>query len=307
MVQQEFIEFPLDADDAKRLPALHRYFQSFWSDTKEEPRTKYNAFIADTPIMDRVRFRPATSSAIPGLWCEPDSARPERAMLYLHGGAYVMGNADAYRGVVSQIAERARCSAFILDYPLAPETPLPVALDLALAAVDDLLAVYPQISIAGDSAGGGLTLATLANLRDISRVAAAVTFSPWTDVTLSGDSIRDKAQTELLLTTANLAAAAKGYAGVFPLDDPRASPLFGVPRGLPPLLIQVGSEEILLDDSLRYAASARQKGISVTVELWQGMHHVFQLDVKTLMSSRLALDRAAAFLLTGSSPIRSHI
>jgi epsilon-lactone hydrolase len=296
MVAQQVIHFPLHDDDSKQLPALHRYFQSFWSGTQEEARTKYNRFIAHTPVVDQVQFRPATTSAIPGLWCEPDSARADRVLLYLHGGAYSLGNADAYRGFVSQIASRTRCSAFMLEYPLAPEASLPVALDLAIAAVESLLTVYPQISIVGDSAGGGLTLATLANLRDSSHVASAVTFSPWTDLTLSGASIREKARADLLLVPASLATAAAGYAGAFPLKDPRASPLFGVPSSLPPLLIQVGSEEILLDDSLRYAAIAREKGLPVTLEVWQGMHHVFQLDVKTLRSSRLALDRAAAFL-----------
>ena len=220
-------------------------------------------------------------------------------MLYLHGGAYTMGNADAYRGFVSQIATRAQCSAFILDYPLAPEASIPVALDLARAAVDSLLAIYPRIAIVGDSAGGGLTLATLASLHGRTRVAAAVLFSPWTDLTLGGRSIQEKANSDVLLDPARLADAAKGYGGALPLDDPRASPLFGIPSDLPPILIQVGSDEVLLDDSLRYAVEASKTGAAITLELWQGMHHVFQLDVNTLATSRRALDRAAIFLRSG--------
>lgn len=290
------IEIPLDDRDAALLPPLHEYFKSFWSDTSQEPRGQYNRFIANTPIVDGVLFRLAAASEPPGLWCEPPSADAERAMLFLHGGAYIMGNADAYRGFVSQIAARAQCSAFILDYPLAPEASIPVALDLAREQADRLLAIYQRIAIVGDSAGGGLTLATLANLRDRRRVAAAVLFSPWTDLTLGGRSVQEKAHSDVLLDPAKLADAAKGYVGALPLDDPRASPLFGIPSNLPPILIQAGSEEVLLDDSRRYAVEARRAGTPITLEVWQGMHHVFQLDVRTLASSRRALDRAAAFL-----------
>lgn len=290
------IEIPLDDSDAKLLPPLYEYFKSFWSDTSQEPRAQYNRFIANTPIVDGVVFRPAAESEFPGLWCEPPSADAERAILYVHGGAYVTGNANAYRGIVSQIAARSQCAAFILDYPLAPEASIPIALNLARTAADRLIAIYPRIAIVGDSAGGGLALATLANLHDRKRIAAAVVFSPWTDLTLGGRSVQEKAHSDVLLDPAKLADAAKGYVGALPLDDPRASPLFGIPSDLPPILIQVGTEEILLDDSRRYAVAARKAGVPITLEVWQGMHHVFQLDVKTLASSRRALDHAAAFL-----------
>lgn len=295
---RDSIEIPLDDNDAKLLPSLHEYFKSFWSDTSQEPRAQYNRFIANTPIVDGVVFRPSAESEFPGLWCDPPAAEAERAILYVHGGAYVMGNANAYRGFVSQIATRSQCSAFILDYPLAPEASVPGALNLACAAVERLLAIYPRIEIVGDSAGGGLALATLANMHDRKRIAAGVFFSPWTDLMLSGRSVRERAQREILLDSSRLAAAAKGYAGALPLDDPRASPLFGIPSDLPPILIQVGTEEILLDNSRRYAFAARKAGVSITLEVWQGMHHVFQLDVKTLASSRRALDHAAGFLRT---------
>ena len=295
-MDHDSIEIPLGDSDAKLLPSLYEYFKSFWSDTSEEPRAHYNRYIANTPIVDGVVFRPSAESELPGLWCEPPSADAERAILFIHGGAYVMGNADAYRGFVSQIATRLQGAVFVLEYPLAPEASVPVALNVACAAVDKLTAIYTRIAIVGESAGGGLTLATLANLHDRKRIAAAVVFSPWTDLTLSGRSMQEKAQSDVLLSSAQLADAAREYAGALPLDDPRASPLFGIPDDLPPILIQVGTEEILLDDSRRYAVAARKAGVSITLEIWQGMHHVFQLDVKTLASSRRALDHAAAFL-----------
>src|SRR5262249_32453972 len=148
-------EIPLDAHDAELLPSLYASFKSFWSDTSEEPRAHFNTFIAKTPIVDGAAFRPSAASEAPGVWCEPLSADPERAVLLLHGGGYTKGNAHAFRGFASQIAARAQCSAFILDYPLAPEASIPIALDMACAAVDSLLANYPRIAIVGDSAGGG--------------------------------------------------------------------------------------------------------------------------------------------------------
>jgi monoterpene epsilon-lactone hydrolase len=296
MDTREYIEIPLDEQDAELLPALYKGFASIWADTSQQPRSLYDRFIAATPIAGGVKFRPAASSEPPGVWCEPSSANTETAMLYLHGGAYVMGSAHAYRGFVSQIAARAQCSAFILDYTLAPEATIPVAIEQARAAAEGLLAAYPRMVIAGDSAGGGLALATLAELPEKSRVDAAVLFSPWVDLTLSGRSVREKAGDDVLLTPATLAGAAQVYAGGLPLDDGRGSPLFGDPHGYPPILIQVGSQEILLDDSVRFAVEARNAGVPVTLELWQGMPHVFQVNVETLASSRRALDQASAFL-----------
>lgn len=292
-------EIPLDDRDSELLPPLHEYFKSFRSDTSQDPRAKKNSFVANTPIVDGVVFRPALSSKPLGLWCEPASADAERTMLFLHGGGYTTGSAEAYRGFVSQIAVRAQCSAFILDYPLAPEASVPVALDLACGMVEILLATYPRVAIVGDSAGGGLTLATLASLRERRRITAAVLFSPWTDLTLSGRSVQERAHRDPLLDPAKLADAAKAYVGALPLDDPRASPLFGIPSELPPILFQVGSEEVLFDDSRRYVIEACKADAPITLEVWQGMHHVFQLDVKTLASSRRALDHAAVFLKTG--------
>jgi epsilon-lactone hydrolase len=119
------------------------------------------------------------------------------------------------------------------------------------------------------------------------------------DMTLGGRSVQEKAHSDVLLDPAMLADTAKAYVGALPLDDPRASPLFDIPSDLPPILIQVGSEEVLLDDSRRYAVEARKAGAPITPELWWGMHHVFQLDVKTLASSQQALHRGAAFLRSG--------
>ncbi len=215
----------------------------------------------------------------------------------MHGGGYGLGSPSAYTGFVSQIAVRTGVATFALDYPLAPESALPEALDLASATLIRLSATHAAVAIAGDSAGGGLTLATAARaVAEGTDVAAVAVFSPWTDLSLSGASVRENAIGDPLLDPAYLRASASAYLGSATADDPRASPLFGVVNGLPPLLIQVGSDEILLDDSRRFAEAVENVGGTVRLEVWEGMHHVFQLNVEQLRSARLALDGAPEFL-----------
>ncbi|BAN26696.1 alpha/beta hydrolase fold domain-containing protein [Caballeronia insecticola] len=290
--------FPLSRADRDALPALHDTFRRFWSAplAKTAPRIAYDAFFATTPPAPDVALHPSTDPALPGWVCVPAHPVDDQALLFLHGGAYVMGTAPAYRGFVSQIAARARRTTFILEYPLAPESALPVAIDFAAAALERLrsrIGKVGKVGVIGDSAGGGLTLATLAQTGDAS---AAVVFSPWADLTLSGASMRERAAVERLLDEGALREAARGYVGHAAADDPRASPLLAVPDRLPPLLVQVGSDEILYDDALRYALRAHARGHDVTLQEWTGMHHVFQQNVAELEAARQALDFAAAFL-----------
>jgi monoterpene epsilon-lactone hydrolase len=233
----------------------------------------------------------------PGIWVRPADALPDRALLFLHGGGYGLGSASAYAGLVSQIATRTSVAVFALDYPLAPKSQLPEALDLAVATLAQLGRDHAAVAIAGDSAGGGLSLATAAEAcREGIDVAAVAVFSPWTDLGLSGASVREHAVGDPLLDPAYLRSSAAAYLGSATHDDPRASPLFDSVNGFPPLLIQVGSDEILLDDSRRFADAVEGSGGTVTLEVWQGMHHVFQLNVVQLGSARRALDGAAEFL-----------
>ncbi len=230
----------------------------------------------------------------------PKSTEPARAILYLHGGGYVVGSAQAYRGFVSQIVSRTQIPALVIDYPLAPEATLPAAPDTALKAWQWLVAQgFKQIAIVGDSAGGGLTLVTLAELikKPLGpKPVAGVVFSPWTDLAFTGASMRDPAIVDPLISYDYLQDCARKYLGEAGTSDLLASPLFGDLQGLPPLLIQVGTDERLLDDSKQYARRAMQAGVSVELEIWEGMHHVFQLDVAHLESSCMALDRTARFL-----------
>ena len=290
----------LDVEDIAAGRALRMHFARFWSEAQKEPRASYDRFIAWTPIAAGATFRESDIAGSRGLWCLPADAAPGCAILFLHGGGYTLGSSAAYRGFASQLAVRAGAAVFLLDYPLSPETKLPLALALSVDTIECLQERFPTVSVTGDSAGGGMTLAALAESRGRGiPIAAAAVFSPWTDLTLSGQSAQDLAIGDPLLDVAYLRAAAAGYLGSTPAEDPRASPMTDVPGGLPPILIQVGSDEVLLDDSRRYAEAAKAAGNDVVLEVWQGMHHVFQLNVAELVSARRALDRAAQFLNRG--------
>jgi acetyl esterase/lipase len=288
---------PIDDDEVAAGRALRAEFARFWSTEQGDPRAVYDRFIAATPVAADVDVQHVSTDPGPGIWVRPADALPDRVLLFLHGGGYGLGNAAAYAGLVSQIATRAKVAVFALDYPLAPESQLPEALDLAVATVSQLRRDHAAVAIAGDSAGGGLSLATTAQAcREGLDVAAVAVFSPWTDLSLSGASVRDQAVGDPLLDPAYLRGSAAAYLGPAAHDDPRASPLFDDVNGFPPLLIQVGSDEILLDDSRRFADAVEKAGGTVALEVWQGMHHVFQLNVVQLASARRALDRAAEFL-----------
>ncbi|HEX3697041.1 MAG TPA: alpha/beta hydrolase [Polyangia bacterium] len=293
--------YPLADDDREREKELRAQFAQFWSTATGDPRTVYDTFISATPLAEGVSSdeRVETASAR-GWWVRPSLAEHDGVILYLHGGGYVAGSAKAYRGIASQLASRARRPVLVLDYPLAPEATVPAAPNVVMAAYDWLRANGSErIAFVGDSAGGGLTLVTLARLAHTSRPSGAiagVVFSPWVDLAFTGASMKDGHIEDPLLSYENLQRGARMYLGGADSRDPLASPLFGDLSGLPPLLIQVGSDERLLDDARQYAERAAGAGSPVRLEVWQGMHHVFQVDVAHLRTSGVALDRAAAFL-----------
>jgi monoterpene epsilon-lactone hydrolase len=291
---------PIDDADIFAARALRAEFARFWSTERGEPRAVYDRFTAATPIAAGTTVLNLKSDDPgPGLWVRPNDAAADAAIMFVHGGGYGLGSVSSYIGLVSQIAARTRLSVFALEYPLAPEAQLPAALDLAVATLGRLGDSHDAVAVVGDSAGGGLSLATVARaVTEGLNVAAVVAFSPWTDLSLSGASVREHAVGDPLLDPAYLRASATAYLGSASPDDPRASPLFGTTSSLPPLLIQVGSDEILLDDSRRFADAVVNSGGTVDLEVWQGMHHVFQLNVEQLISARRALDRAAEFVTT---------
>jgi len=276
------------------LARLAAHFAGFQGSLRES----YDAMTAMTPLAAGVAFEEVDDGAVKGWWCRPAGAPADRAILFVHGGAYALGSARAYRGLASQIAARAGVAVFASDYPLAPEQPFPAAYDATVAARRWLgTRGLAQIALAGDSAGAGLVLATLAGpVAGSPPVRAVVAFSPWTDLALTGPSFDDPATHDPLFKPPVLAGAARAYLNGADPRDGRASPLYAIPADLPPLLVQVGTDELLRDDSLRYAALAAQTGAEVRLEVFEGLHHVFQRAAAELPGAARALDGAADFV-----------
>jgi epsilon-lactone hydrolase len=228
------------------------------------------------------------------------ASRPDRHVLYLHGGAYRAGSPANYRHFTWRIAAATQASVLAIDYRLAPEHPFPAALDDAVAAYRWLLAEHTapgKLLIMGDSAGGGLTLATLLKLRDdgLPLPAAGVALSPWTDLALTGASLKLNAQSDPMLNAAHLPALANEYlAGADP-RLPYASPLYGDLAGLPPTLIQVGGDEILCDDAVRMHERLRRAGCDAELEVWPRMPHVWHAFAPVLPEARRAIDSIGEF------------
>lgn len=255
-----------------------------------EIRPIFAALMQETPTAE-VAYEEAIVGGVRGWWCRPLAAEPRAAILYLHGGAYVAGSAFAFRHLAGQVAVRARAAAFVADYRLAPEHPFPAAVIDSQAAHQGLVdAGFERIAIAGDSAGGGLALALLS--QSATRSVAAVAFSPWADLTLSGDSMTTRAAADPLVSRAGLDDAARLYLRDDERRDPRASALLGDLAGLPPVLVHVGEDEVLLDDSRRLEA----KCASVELHVWQTMVHVFPAQLASLVAARDALDHVGRFL-----------
>ncbi|MBQ0718946.1 MAG: alpha/beta hydrolase [Gammaproteobacteria bacterium] len=219
---------------------------------------------------------------VSGEWQQAALGSADNVILYLHGGGYVLGSPASHRDMVGAIADAAQARAFMVDYRLAPETAFPGAVDDAVAAYKGLLenGEKPEkIIIAGDSAGGGMTMATLIALRDegVELPAAAVCLSPWADLTFTGDSMIVKDKVDAMLSRSTLSWFADQYLAGQDASQPLASPIFADLSGLPPVLIHVGSEEVLLDDAIRLNKAAKKAGVDVTLEVWDGQMHVFQL------------------------------
>lgn len=230
----------------------------------------------------------------------PEGTTPERTLLYLHGGGYILCSPDTHRPLVAALAKKSGSRALLIDYRLAPEHPFPAAIDDAMKAYRWLLAQgtdHKTITLAGDSAGGGLTMATLFSLRDAGdpMPAGAALLSPWTDLAMSGESHVTLQERDPMLSVEGAHIGARHYLGGASPTNPLASPLYGHFDGLPPLLIHVGGNEILLDDSLRLAERAKSAGVEVTLKVWPGMPHVFQA-ARFLPEARSSVNEIAAFL-----------
>lgn len=277
---------------------------------KSQPRNPNATVEKMRAGMERVSERVAKDVTCEGLrvgdveaeWIVPPEAASDRVILYLHGGGYVMGSIATHRATIARIARASKARALAIEYRLAPEHPFPAAVEDSVAAYKWLLAqgYKPnKIIVAGDSAGGGLTLATLLSIRDqkLPMAAAGVAISPWADMEGSGDSYKTRAHRDPMVGSGNLGGMAKHYIGNGDPKHPLASPIHGDYRGLPPLLIQVGDAETLLDDSVRVARRAREGGVDVELEVWDDMIHVWHAFAKILPEGQQAIDKIGKFVL----------
>jgi len=284
---------------------IHEVFSSWNENTSlEEMRQGFDAMFS-------TRSAPADSErveagGVDAEWITAPGARSDRALLYLHGGGYTLGSVNSHRDLIARLSAATGCRALGLDYRLAPEHSFPAPVEDATAAYRWLLdqGIEPgSIALAGDSAGGGLTAATLVALRDAGGPlpAAAAMMSPWVDLEASGDSFESRKHVDPMVRRRLIHGQTRTYLGdKGSLRDPLASPLHADLRSLPPLLIQVGDHETLLDDARSFTEKARGAGGDVTLEVWDEMIHVFQLFAAELEEGRRAIEGIGAF-------VRKHV
>jgi monoterpene epsilon-lactone hydrolase len=264
-------------------------------------RAAFDRLMAQVPVPSDVQQKPTELGGVGGIEVTLAGNGSERVILYFHGGVYVIGSAANSVPLVGDIVRRTGVNAVTLDYRLAPEHPYPAAVDDARSAYAALLAqgVDPgQIVLAGESAGGGLAVATLLAARDagLPMPSCAFLMSPYVDLTLSGETLVDRPSSDPVLTPEGLRVRVLDYLAGADAADPLVSPIFGDLSGLPPLLIQVGSNEILLSDALRLAARAATAEVAVTLDVTPGVPHVFQGFAGLVDEAAAALDRASEFV-----------
>jgi epsilon-lactone hydrolase len=240
------------------------------------------------------------ANGVPGLQVAVPGSRPDRCILYFHGGGYVVGTAALYRDFLWRVATAARAQVLYFDYRLAPECPFPAALDDAIRAYCWVAARFKPRHTAffGDSAGGGLVFASLLKLRDegFELPRAAVALSPWTDLAMTGPSWKLNAAADPMMDITKIPGVAHAYAAGTDPRHPYVSPLYGDPTGLPSALIHVGSDEVLRDDAVRMADKMRSSGCDVQIAVWPRMPHVWHLYARILPEGRSAMDRIGEFL-----------
>lgn len=253
-------------------------------------------------LLDGIQTAPTTVGERPAEWILPSGAGRDKVMLYFHGGGYVSGTCSSHRAIVAKFVKGSAIPALLFEYRLAPEHPFPAALEDSLAAYGWLLdqgVRSDDVVFVGDSAGGGLALAALLAIRDqgLPLPAAAAVFSPVTDFTCSGESYRTKAK--MCLSPQGMGpACAKHYAGDNAPGLPYISPLFGDLHGLPPILVVVGEDETLFDDSTRFAAKAKAAGVDLTLRVGEGMFHCYPACAPLFPEATRSLQEICAFIRT---------
>lgn len=248
-----------------------------------------------------VHFSRFSVNGIPAARFKPQKANENIVMLYFHGGAYALGSVNTHKTLIARIVRKARIYGLGIDYRLAPEHPFPAAVDDAISAYKWLLEKKyspKNIIFAGDSAGGGLTLASILKLKaeNMPLPAVAVCISPWTDLLATGEAMKQNAKIDPMLTPPLVHRFADMYANDEDKENPFISPLYGDYTDFPPLFIQVGTAEILLDDAKRLATKAREAGVDVELEIWDEMPHVFQAAYPYIPEAKKAIYSIAEYI-----------
>lgn len=279
-------------------------FTSFHPDKIHKRRPLLNGMAALLPVPRNVRISRISLGPIWGEWVDAlknEADAHDRVLLYLHGGGYIACSPVTHRNITMRLARYANCRVLAINYRKAPHYPYPYALDDSLRAYEWLLqeGYSPdRIMLAGDSAGGHLTMATLLAIRDkrLPKPAGAVCLSPWTDLTCRSESMRQNAARDTMIPARRVRHAARHFANGMPLDDARISPLYAALHDLPPLMIHVGDGEVLLHDATRLADKAREHGVEVTLRVWKNAPHVFQLFAGLVPQSNWSLKEIATFM-----------
>lgn len=295
----------MPSPECVKLAGKLRAYRDANESTLEETRANLDAFGDRFPLPKGLVVEKDDVDGVPAEWLIPKDAHEPGVLYYLHGGGYVIGSIQSHRHMVAAMAEAASMRAFMVDYRLAPEHPFPAGLEDAVSGYHWLLASghdADKIVLCGDSAGGGLTLATLLQLREEGAPLpkCAVLLSPWTDLTNTLESRITKLDAEPLLSAPGASGNAEDYANGEKLTHPLISPINADLSDLPPMLIQVGTEEILLDDSVVLADRMCDAGVDVQLDVWDGLFHVWQYYPGWLPEAQEAIDEIAAF-------IRGHI
>jgi monoterpene epsilon-lactone hydrolase len=291
----------VSSEQRENLDAILRQSAFPFDSDVSEQRRLLKELASTQPLPIDVTVTAAALGGVPTAEITIDGIEPRHVVLYFHGGVYVIGDAFQAADLASQVGRRTRAKVISVDYRLAPEHPYPAAVDDALAAYEALLdngTAPSDIAIAGESAGGGLAIATLINARDhgLPLPAAAYVMSPYADLTLAGATMETKREADPLLSPQALRARVTDYTSGQDAALGLISPIFAELSGLPPLIIQAGTHEVLLDDAIRLARQAATADVEVTLDITPRVPHVFQAYHPILDEAAAALDRAGQLL-----------
>ena len=269
------------------------------ADDPSKARPIFEAMFEDVPLPEGIHSEAGELSGVPGIWLKPATPIADTVILYLHGGGYVIGSSKVYSPIAAGLAATSNIATFIPDYRLAPEHPFPAAVQDAYICYQALRSTYKErVIIAGDSAGGGLVMSVLLKTKQEQAVqpACAILWSPWLDLSVSGASVSRNAEHDPTLDEESLKTCTARYVGNTLPADEILNPLNANLAGISPLLVQVGSIEILLDDAIALAGKAAAAHCHCQLEVWPGMPHVFQGFAPALAEGQQALNNCSTFI-----------